>query len=292
MRRCDLHTHLAPAIPGEPIGPPDLRRPDKLLRYLDGANLDVAVVSIPPPYFRQRFPVDEARQWVRSLNDGLFQTVATHDRLIPLAYLPLEHPELALEEYIRTNGAFAGVVGSAGGQSMSLADSRFAPLWNRIDRDNGLLMLHPGATPDSRLKDFYLDNLLGNPSETAVATAQLVFGNVLSRFPGMRVLLVHCGGTVPSIVGRWQKGADTARPGVDPSMEPPAEAVRRMYVDCLAHDPAVVDLAVSVFGEDKLVLGSDWPFPMGCNNPISLVAHRGSEFVRRAATENAGALLG
>lgn len=292
MRRYDLHAHLAPLVPGDPIGPADLRCPDKLLAYLDDAELDIAVVSIPPPYFRQHLPADEARQWVRLVNDGLLQSIAGHDRLIPLAYLPLEHPEVALEEYTQIDGAFAGVVGSAGGQSISLADDRFTALWSRIDADSRLLMLHPGSTPDPRFDEFYLSNLLGNPAETGLATAQLVFGNILSRFPAMRVLLVHCGGTVASVVGRWQKGADTARPGVDPLMEAPIQAVRRIYVDCLAHDSGVVDLAVSVFGEDKLVLGSDWPFPMGSTEPTALVAHRGSDFVRRVATHNAEALLG
>lgn len=77
-----------------------------------------------------------------------------------------------------------------------------------------------------------------------------------------------------------------------PIWPPPSTAARRFFVDCLVHDPGAVDRAVEVFGEDKVVLGSDWPFPMGTKDPASLIAHRGTEFVERAATENARTALG
>jgi len=307
----DLHTHLAPVpdaldapgvertdegalrVDGHPVGPPDLYRPDGLVEYLDGVGLDTAVVSVPPPFFRQYLSAEEAAAWVRAVTGGLLAATAGSDRLVPLAYLPLEHPEAALAEYLRVrdDDRFAGVAGSAGGHSISLADARLEPLWAALAADDRLLMLHPGEAPDGRLHEYYLANLLGNPTETGVAAAQLVFGGVLARHPRLRVLLVHCGGVVSAVSGRWQRGADTSRPGVSTAIESPAKAVRRFHVDCLAHDPAVVDLAVSVFGEERMVLGSDWPFPMGAPDPIALVAHRGEAFTRIVAEENARALL-
>ncbi|WP_211231802.1 amidohydrolase family protein [Amycolatopsis balhimycina] len=129
------------------------------------------------------------------------------------------------------------------------------------------------------------------PVETAVAAAQLVFGDVLATHPGLRVLLVHCGGAVPTVAGRWQRGVDTARPDVAPLAEGPLAALRRVFVDCLAHDPALVDQAVAVFGEDRMVLGSDWPFAMGTDDPRGQVSHRGEEFVRQVASVNAASAL-
>ncbi|GAA3941289.1 amidohydrolase family protein [Actinomadura viridis] len=307
----DLHTHLAPAlgalppgierapggtlaVDGRPAGPAALYHPERLEEHLDKAGLDGAVVSLPPPFFRQGLPVEWAPAWVRAANEGLLAAVAALPRLAALAYLPLEHPEEALAEYRRIGGddRFAGVAAAAGGRSVSLADARLEPLWAALEADRRMLLLHPAASPDVRLREFYLENLLGNPSETGVAAAQLVFGGVLSRHPELKVLLVHCGGVVPAVAGRWQHGADTARPGVPPGIEPPARAVRRFHVDCLAHDPAVVDLAVTVFGDDRMVLGSDWPFPMGAADPAALVAHRGAAFTRRVAVRNAESLLG
>lgn len=292
--RVDFHTHLAPFRHEEVGGPPNLQRPELLLDYLRERGLDRAVVSVPPPFFRQDQGAEEAAGWVRSLNDGLAKVAAEHEELLPLAYLPLEHPELAIAEArrLRAEGGWVGYCGSAGGRSVSLADGALAPLWRALDDDAALLLLHPGTSPDERLEDFYLHNLLGNPVETAIAAAQLVFGDVLPTHPRMRVLLVHCGGCVPDLVPRWDHGVATDRPGLEPLAEPPSTAVRRFFVDCLVHDPGALDRAIDVFGEDKLVLGSDWPFPMGTKDPASLIAHRGEEFVERVAVENARAVLG
>lgn len=314
MGGIDLHAHLAPSIDpgrhdlrglrsaddgrltvdGSPLGPASLYRPELLNAYLDRADLDAAVVSVPPPFFRQDQAPDDAARWAQAMNDGILAAVAAHPRQLPLAYLPLEHPEVAVAEYraVREDARIAGVIGAAGGRSVSLADDRFGELWKLLDEDGKLLLLHPGASPDERLNPFYLQNLLGNPVETAVATAELVFGDVLARHPGLRILLVHCGGCVPAVAGRWHHGVATGRPGLRPLSEPPEQALRRIYVDCLAHDPSLVDHAVSVFGEDKLVLGSDWPFPMGTDDPRALVAHRGDDFAHRVADLNAKDLLG
>jgi aminocarboxymuconate-semialdehyde decarboxylase len=292
--RVDFHTHLAPFAHDEVKGPPALQRPDGLLEHLGQNGLDRAVVSIPPPFFRQDLDADAAAEWVRSVNDGLAKVAAEHEEFLPLAYLPLEHPELAIaeRERLRGEGGWVGYCASAGGRSVSLADGALTPLWRALDDDAALLLLHPGTSPDERLEEFYLHNLLGNPVETALAAAQLVFGDVLPTHPRMRVLLVHCGGCVPDLVPRWDHGVATDRPGLRPLTELPSTAVRRFFVDCLVHDPGAVDRAVEVFGEDRLVLGSDWPFPMGTEDPASLIAHRGDAFVEGAATENARAALG
>jgi aminocarboxymuconate-semialdehyde decarboxylase len=313
----DLHTHLAPDLtavdtttPGLPaltvgddrvavvggtrIGPADLYHPDRLEQHLDSADLDEAVVSVPPPFYRQGTAPEEAAAWVRAINDGLLAVVADRPRLTPLAYLPLEHPAEAIAEYDRIAGdrRFAGVVGAAGGNSRPLDAEELRPLWQRLDRDARMLQLHPGHSPDGRLAAYYLSNLLGNPVETAVAAGQLVFGGVLAEFPRVRIVLVHCGGCVPMVTGRWERGHETGRPGVPRLALAPVAAVRRFYVDALSHDPAVVDLAVSVFGADRLVLGSDWPFPMGTADPAETVRHRGAAYVHQVSTVNAAEALG
>jgi len=288
-----MHAHLAPRHDLAPIStdvPASLYAPDELEQQLDLTGRGEAVVSVPPPFFRQHLPEGAAARWVEVANDGICAAVRGYPRLLPLGYLPLEHPELAVAEYERLRRRpVVGVCGAAGGASLSLAEPRFDPLWRALDRDGRMLMLHPGTAPDPRLKAFYLANLLGNPTETALAAAQLVFGDVLVRYPDMRVLLVHCGGAVPAMIGRWQRGYDTSRPGIKPLLEPPSDMVRRLYVDCLAHDPMLVRHAVAVFGADKMVLGSDWPFAMGAEDPYDQIRHLGLD---DAVTANAKRLLG
>ena len=306
----DMHTHLAPrlaahealgiatesgryVVDGWAVGPPDLYAPGALAAHLRAHELDRAAVAVPPPFFRQGLPEQECRRWAGAVNDGLLAAVTGHEDLLPLAYLPLDHPDAARAEYEmrRRQHCWAGYVASAGGRSVPLDDDALEPLWASMSADGALLLLHPGTSPDARLGRHYLANLLGNPVETAIAAAELVFGGVL-RHAGISFLLVHCGGVVPTLAGRWQRGLDTDRPGVGELELAPREAVRRFWVDSLAHDPAVLDLAVSVLGEDQMVLGSDWPFPMGVEDVHASIAHLGTETRERIERDNPGRLLG
>ena len=297
MSGIDVHTHLAPAPDsdhGPRLGPAALYQPDRLEAYLDSTGLTEAIVTVPPPFYRQEQPGGAAAAWVHAVNEGLLAAVAGRARLTPLAYLPLEHPSVTLAEYerIRADSRWAGVVAAAGARSVPLDSDALSTLWSRLDADGRTVQLHPGHSPDTRLEPYYLANLLGNPVETAIAASQLVFGGVLSAFPGIRFILVHGGGCLPAVVGRWERGYVTARPGVPSLALSPAAAVRHLYVDALTHDPAVTDVAVTVFGPDRILLGSDWPFPMGTIDPVAAVVHRGEKFARRVATANAAAALG
>jgi aminocarboxymuconate-semialdehyde decarboxylase len=86
---------------------------------------------------------------------------------------------------------------------------------------------------------------------------------VPSRFPQIRFCLAHAGGTFPGLVGRLQRGFETSRPGVNLSVEHPLQAARRFYADGIAHHPSALKLAQDVLGVDRILFGSDWPFPMG-----------------------------
>lgn len=281
-------------IGGRPVGPAELYDRGALIGFLDRLGVDRAVVSPPPPFFRQSLDAAGRELWVRALHAGTLAAVEGEPRLLALAYLPLEDPQAALSGYarVRDDDRWAGVCGCAGGASQTLAGPELAPLWRALDDDARLLLLHPGMSPDPRLADFYLHNLSGNPVETALAAAQLVFGDVLATHAAMRVMLVHCGGCVPDLVPRWDHGVSTNRPGLGPLSELPSVAVRRLWVDSLVHDPGALDRAVEVFGAERIVLGSDWPFPMGSDDPLGLVAHRGPAFADQVARDNAAGALG
>jgi aminocarboxymuconate-semialdehyde decarboxylase len=273
----DLHAHLAPRLPAgawEPRVPPELLRPEALLAHLDRLGLQQAAVSIPPPFYRQDLQPDDAAPWCAAVNDGLEQVTATEPRFSAFAYLPLEHPGLARSEIDRVEGrGFIGFTAAAGGRSASLADPELEPVWQALDERGAALLLHPGEPPDPRLEPMYLSNLLGNPFETTLAAAQLIFGDVPARFPRMRVVLAHGGGAVAALIGRWQRGVDTDRPGLRKLTEDPLQAVKRFYVDSITHHPEVTGLVRRVIGEDRVVFGSDWPFPMGSVDGVEYAAN-------------------
>jgi len=299
----DVHAHLIPVgaplanvsgvswdaateklvIDGHAIGIKALFHPEALIAWMDEQRVERAWISAPPPTYRPGLDATEAEAWARLLNDGLAAIAAAHPgRLAPLFHLPVAHPELAVrivrERATATEARFSMPTGEPG---LMLSDASHAPLWQALDDVSAFVFLHPGEGCDARLDPFYLHNLFGNPSETAVAAGHLVFAGVLERHPRITICLAHAGGTVPAVAGRWQHGFETGRPGVDKQVEAPAQALRRFCVDCIAHDDTLLELAASVFGPERIVFGSDWPFPMGLIKPHEQLAGL-SESRRRA----------
>ncbi|MEV6240767.1 amidohydrolase family protein [Lentzea sp. NPDC051838] len=297
MHSTDVHTHLAPlmgcevdgveevggrlVVDGHRVGVPGLYDAGALARHLAVNGVDRAWVSAPPPLYRQHLDAERTREWVRALDDGLRARVASEPALDRLTYLPFDRPEIAFE-LVSDISDSVGWTASAGGGSLALDDPSFEPLWAAVAARRKPLLLHPGESPDQRLDRHYLGNLLGNPVETGLATAQLVLGGVLTRHPGLMIILVHGGGVVPSVVARWARGVSTSRPGIT-TVEDPLQVVRRLWSDCLVHRPELVDLAISTFGADHLLLGSDYPFPMGLDNPFEPLAGLDPELRSRIA---------
>jgi aminocarboxymuconate-semialdehyde decarboxylase len=287
----DVHAHLAPIDPqrlasirgaswdaaaevltldGDRVAMRDLFHPERLLRWMDDHEVGRALVSIPPPLYRQGLSAADAQQWCAYANDGLAKIAQdSNGRLSALMYLPLEHPELALRlAKVYEPARFGGFGAAAGGHAgILLSLPGYRPLWEALDRLQAFLFLHPGHCTDVRLEPFYLENLAGNPMETGVAAAHLVMAGIPASYPGIRFCLAHAGGTFPAICGRLQQGQAAARPGVPLDVEPPLQAARRLYADGIAHHPGALRLARDVFGDDHMFFGSDWPFAMGILEP-------------------------
>jgi aminocarboxymuconate-semialdehyde decarboxylase len=262
----DIHSHLAPAGASLPIE--DLNRPQALVQRVETLRLDGAIVSIPPPLYDGSG--SERRPWATEVNDGLEQVISDEPTLRGFAYLPIDKVEVSLAEISRRERApWVGFTIAAATASRTLDDPELEPVWQALDDRNAFVFVHPGASPDSRLHRFYLENLLGNPTEIALAAACLIFAGILLRYPGITFCLAHGGGATPGLVGRWEQGWRTARPGIPELAAAPLDAVRFFYADSVVHDPRALELAIQVFGEERILLGTDWPFPMGIAEPTA-----------------------
>ncbi len=247
-----------------------LAEPEALLDWVDEQGLDGAVVSVPPPLLRYDLSGAAAAAWAGLVDDGLLQLAGLDPaRLRVLGHVPLGPGEGGAEvaalavERLTDQGGFAGVALGTLADPPGFAAAALDRLWEVLDACGAFVLLHPAECPDPRLQQFYLSNLLGNPYETAVAVAGLVFADVVGRFPGIRFCLCHGGGVTAAVADRWQRGMDTARPGVRPTPLSVLGALRRFYVDDLVHGDAPRALVEEVFGAEQVLCGSDWPFPMG-----------------------------
>ncbi|MCG6875083.1 MAG: amidohydrolase family protein [Betaproteobacteria bacterium] len=219
-------------------------------------------------------------------------------RLVGLAALPMHEPDLAVKEVERA-AKLPGVRGfymSTRVNDRELSEPAFFPVYERIEALGLPIFLHPVfVIANERLQKHYLTNLLGNPFESAIAAAHLIFGGVLDRYPQLTVVLPHAGGAFPWLVGRlsrgWEKRADLK----STSRQSPVEYLRRFYYDTVGYSDDVLDYLVRVIGADRVLMGSDYCFPIAYERPVEIVtAHsKLDEAAKHAITEvNAARLLG
>ena len=232
-------------------------------------------------------------------NDSLAEAHECYpDRLFGLATLPMQAPEPAVRELDRvaTLPGIRGVYMATAIGGRELSDSAFFPVYERIS-DLGLpIFLHPLEVigMEDRLTQYFLANLLGNPFDTTVAAAQLIFGGVLDRFPNIRFVLPHGGGALPYLIGRLNHGWKV-RPECGHLKKGPEDYLRHFYYDTIAHSPESLSFLIDRVGADRVLLGSDYCFDMGVERPLESV--RSVEGLAEAdqdliCGENARLLLG
>ena len=265
----DVHMHHVPSglverVQGELPDVAPLYDRGLLDDALSERAVDVGCVSIPPPLYRQTLPLEDAQRWTQAVNDSLEELARSSGGQIRcLAHLPIEHPTVARSEASARSGPdCAGFAIASHAPGVTLADAELRSLWEVLDERRAFVFIHPGEPEDARLDRWYLANLLGNPYETGLAAAHLVFGGVIASFEEIRFCLAHAGGVTAALTGRWQRGFDTQRPGV-PHEHAPHALLRKLYVDSVAFSDLYLELASAVFGPEHVLLGSDWPFPMG-----------------------------
>ncbi|MFF9581143.1 amidohydrolase family protein [Streptomyces achromogenes] len=251
------------------------------LAAMDAQGVDVQLVSPSPSHYHYWADEDTAEKLYRLVNEATAaHCSAAPDRLRGLGLVPLQHPRRAVRalDHALAHG-LAGVEISSHAPGRELSDPAYEPFWSRAEDTGALLFLHPfGCTLDERLDRWYLSNTVGQPTENAVALSHLIFSGVLDRHPGLKVIAAHGGGYLPTHIGRsdhaWSARSD-ARAGC---AHPPSSYLRRLYFDSLVHDPYVLRELVRAAGADRVLLGSDFPFDMGTEDPVgALRAARLSE---------------
>ncbi len=275
-----------------------LANPAERMAELDAMGIDIQVVIPSPGQCYHHLPPDIAIQAARMVNEGI-ATFCTHapDRLIPFGTVPLQADDAGVAEleHCAATLRFKGVQVLTNVAGAELSAPRFAPFWAAAERLGLLVVIHPaGYTQPDRFRGFYFDNVIGNPLDTTVALHHLVMDGTLARHPALKLMAAHGGGFLPAYSGRidhaW--GARSDAHGDLP--EPPTTYLKRVYLDSVVFTPHQLAYLVQVFGADKILMGTDYPFDMGEYDPIAHVAGAGLPATDVAAIcgGNARALLG
>jgi aminocarboxymuconate-semialdehyde decarboxylase len=244
------------------------------LATMDRQGIDMQVVSHVPNfgYWAER---DVAEQIVMAANTLIVDMCRDHpQRFVGLALVALQFPELAarqLEDAMR-GMRMRGVEIGTYVNGMDLDDERLEPFWAAAEDLGALVFIHPvGSTLGERLARYYLSNVIGNPLETTIALTRLIFGGVLERHPRLKIVAAHGGGYLPSYLPRTDHGFEV-RPEARTIPHPPSHYLRRVWVDALVYQPDNVAHIIRTLGASQVVLGTDYPFDMGEERPLDVLA--------------------
>jgi len=248
---------------------------ERRFKDMAAAEVDVHLLSVAPQtwLYGQEAAVGVAASAIQ--NDEIARHVKEHpDRFSGIATLPMQAPDKAADELrraMRKLGLHGAMIGSnIGGKNLD--DPSFEPVWAAAEELDAFMMIHPGNVAGAdRLRSYYLGNLIGNPLDTTIAGACLIFGGVLERHPKLNFIMSHGGGFIPYQGGRWVHGWEVRPEPKVHVKHSPAPYLDRFLYDTILHAKAPLEFLISSVGANRVFLGSDYPYDMGTGECVRQV---------------------
>jgi len=250
--------------------------PRKRIDECHETGVDVQVLSTVPVMFGYWARAADAHDLSQILNEHIASVCRAHpDRFAGLGTLPMQDPDRAVRELERCVNELdlAGVEIGSHVNFWNLDAPEVFAVFEAAAQLGAAVFVHPWDMMGKKtMPKYWLPWLVSMPAETTRAICSMIFGGVFERLPNLRVAFAHGGGAFPYTIGRIEHGFHV-RPdlcAVDNTIKPRAY-LGRFWCDSLVHDPEALRLLIHVMGEDRVALGSDYPFPLGEDRPGELI---------------------
>ena len=250
---------------------------DKRIDWMNGIGLTRQILSVWTDIFGYAWPSEKGGAWHRLLNDQLSGFAATRPEAFSwLASGALPHAALAareLERGVRQLGAVGGVA-ATNVDGTNLGELELDEYWAAAVELDVPVFLHPSApVPQPRTAKFSLSQIAQYTFDTTLCVGSLIGAGVMDRFPKLRLILSHGGGSVPYLIGRFDcmHGRADPKQSGDVAQMAPSEYLRRFWYDCIVHDPLTLQFLAQRVQADRLVLGTDESFPPHEADPLALL---------------------
>ncbi len=272
---------------------------EERLKDMDAMGVDIQAVAVSVYQYYYWADPEVGAKVTRLINEELAeQTSRFPHRFAPLGTVPLQDTEAAVAElrYCVGELGFRGLEINSHVEGSEIADSRLDPFWAEVEKLGAVVVVHTNGHPaKERLQSHNFVNLLGHAFEATLAIAHLIFNGVMERHPNLKIVVVHGGGYLPTYAGRidhaWRAREDV-REGVP---NPPGSYLRRFFFDTMVFEPDQLEFLIDKYGADHVLLGTDYPYDMGEEDPLGLIGRvegLSQDQIDLIAGGNAARLLG
>ena len=246
------------------------------IKEMDETDVNRQVLSLIPVLFNYWAKAKDGLETSRFFNDYIAETAVNDPKhFTGLGTVPLQDTELAIREMERCvkELKMPGLEIGSNVNGENLSEKKFFPFYEAAEQLGCALFVHPWEMMgEKQMEKYWLPWLVGMPAETSRAICSMIFGGVFEEFPKLRVAFAHGGGSFPYTIGRIAHGFDARHDlvAIDNDVNP-GDYINRFWVDSLVHDKKAFAYLLDIMGEDKICLGSDYPFPLGENKPGRLI---------------------
>lgn len=257
--------HLPPTRPMADV----LTDPMRAMAWLDQAGIDRHIVSVWSDLFGYTLPPEEGAAWSRLVNEETMRAIAGMARIRAMATVPIQSGRHAVEELQAAKRlGYCGVTVGTGAPGRELDDPDLEVFWEAAGELAMPVFIHPPYPyGDRRVECYGLGNAVGRLTDTTVAVSRLLFAGVPLRRPALAVIVAHGGAAVPYALGRLKRNHALAAD----SLADPGAGFRRLHFDTVVFEPVALRYLVAVAGADRIMLGSDYPFPIQDPDPVRVV---------------------
>lgn len=250
-----------------------LMNTDYRLKEMDRQGIDLEILSMWTDIFGYDLPADKGALWHTAMNDSMAKLCDRHsDRFLWMASGALQDPSSAARELER--GIKAGAVGAIVATHVNgrnLGECDLDEYWAACVELNAPVLVHPAQpAPPPRSEKFALTQIVAYTNDTTLSVGSLISGGVMDRFPSLSLILSHGGASLPFLIGRFDrmhKAADRTITG-NVAKKKPSEYLKKFFYDAILHHGPALNYLRDLVGLDRILLGTDLPFPPGDPDPI------------------------